>query len=187
MNEVAAPRGLTERLLFGWRSPVRAIKAEVASAPGEPRLLAYAVGAAFFLTLGPVLSEAIRPLEELGEDRMAWFSMRIVFGMSFLPLSLYLVASVVRMTAAGFGGVGDWKVGRLALFWSALISSPIAVLIHVIGAVAGFSDLAAIVAGLIWAFWLTPAIAVCFSLNLRYVAAFMAIIAIVAQFTRMWA
>ncbi|MGB0505451.1 MAG: hypothetical protein ACPGGK_04575 [Pikeienuella sp.] len=186
MSELAAPRGLTERLLLGWRAPVRAIEAEVASAPGEPRLLAYAVGAAFFLTLGPVLSEAIRPLENLGEDRMAWFSMRFVFGMSFLPLSLYLVASVVRITAAGFGGEGDWRVGRLALFWSALISSPLAVLAHVVGAVAGYSDLAAIVAGLIWAFWLTPAIAVCFSLNLRHVAIFMIVIAIVSQFARMW-
>lgn len=186
MTVAAAPRGLTERLLLGWRAPVRAIEAEIASAPGEPRLLAYAIGAAFFLTVGPVLSEAIRPVEALGEDRMAWFSMRMVFGLSFLPLSLYLVASVLRMTAAGFGGEGDWRTGRLALFWSALVSGPLAVVAHVVGATLGYGDLAAIAAGLIWAFWLTPAIAVCFSLNIRNVAFIMIFIAVVSQFARMW-
>lgn len=152
--------GLTGRILYGWRAPLEAMRAEVAAQHGEPRLLAYAFGASVFLTLGPVLAEVIRPALAVGEDRSAWFAARLLIGLSFLPLGLYVSAAIVRLICIGFGGAGDWKAARLALFWSALVSGPLAVLAHVVGAAIGLSWFGGTVAGLLWALWLAPALSV---------------------------
>ena len=164
--------GLTGRILYGWRLPVDAIRAEVASNHGEPRLLAYAFGASVFLTLGPVVAEVLRPALTLGTDASAWFAARLLIGLSFLPLGLYVSAAFLRVVCLGFGGEGDWKAARLALFWSALVSGPLAVLAHIGGAVLGVSWLGGAVAGLFWAIWLAPALSVTMGFELRraYVA-----------------
>ena len=107
--------GLTGRILFGLRAPLEAMRAEVAARHGEPRLMAYAFGASIFLTLGPVLAEVIRPALALGDERSGWFAARLLIGLSFLPLGLYVSAAIVRVVCLGFGGAGDWPVARLAL------------------------------------------------------------------------
>jgi hypothetical protein len=164
--------GLTGRILYGWRSPLEAIQSEVSAHHGEPRLLAYAFGASVFLTLGPVLAEVVRPALAVGEDRSAWFAARLLIGLSFLPLGLYVSAAMVRAICLGFGGVGDWKAARLALFWSALVSGPLAMLAHVAGAVISVTWLGGAVAGLLWAVWLAPAVSATMGFELRraYVA-----------------
>lgn len=164
--------GLTGRILYAWRTPVDAIRAEAAAHHGEPRLLAYAFGASVFLTLGPVLAEVLHPALAIGADRAAWFSARLLIGLSFLPLGLYVSAAIVRLICLAFGGEGDWKAARLALFWSALVSGPLAVLAHIGGALLGVSWLGGTVAGLLWAIWLAPALSVMMEFELRraYVA-----------------
>lgn len=159
--------GLTGRILYAWRVPVDAIRAEVASHHGEPRLMAYAFGASVFLTLGPVLAEVLRPSLTIGADASAWFAARLLIGLSFLPLGLYVSAAIVRVICRAFGGAGDWKVARLALFWSALVSGPLAALAHIAGAVLGVAWLGGAVAGLLWAVWLAPALAVTMGFDIR--------------------
>lgn len=170
--------GLTGRILFGWRAPLDAMRTEVAAHHGEPRLLAYAFGASVFLTLGPVLAEVIRPTLAVGDERSAWFAARLLIGLSFLPLALYLSAAIVRLICLAFGGDGDWKAGRLALFWSALVSGPLAVLAHVAGAALGVAWLGAAIAGVLWAIWLAPALAVTMGFEPRRAYAALGVLAL---------
>lgn len=176
--------GLTGRILFGWRAPLEAMRAEVAARHGEPRLMAYAFGASVFLTLGPVLAEVIRPAMAVGDERSGWFAARLLIGLSFLPLGLYASAVVVRALCLIFGGVGDWAAARLALFWSALISGPLAVVAHVCGALTGLSWFGDTVAGLLWVFWLAPALAVTMGFETRrayYVLGALALVSLGAK------
>ena len=169
------PRSLAGRIAAAWRDPAASWRAEWAPPPPEARLVAMAFGAALFLTLGPLAAETIRPSQALGEDRTPWFAARLLIGFSFLPLSLYAVAALIRMISAVFGGRaqgdgGDWKACRLAFFWSALASGPVAALLYAIGAVSGSTSAGAAASGIAWLMLLAPMLAAAQSFQTRRVA-----------------
>ena len=185
LSSVNAVRpGLAPRIAYGWRAPGNSWRREWGAAPSEARLVAMAFGAAFFLTLGPVASEAIAPRLAAGDERLPWFAARLLIGLSFLPLALYVVAGLLGGLCRLFGGVppdgkgdgegGIWRAARLALFWSGLVTGPIAVSVHIIAAFAGAATVGAYLAGLVWAAALTAMIAEAMSFAFWRVAIFAA-------------
>lgn len=160
----AYPRSLAGRIVAAWRDPAASWRAEWTPAPSEARLVALAFGAALFLTIGPLAAEAIRPAAALGDDRAPWFVARLLIGFSFLPLSLYAVAAVIRLVCRACGGAapgegGDWKACRLAFFWSALASGPVAAVLCAAGAAAGAASVGAFASGVAWLALLAPMLA----------------------------
>lgn len=146
-------------MIAAWRDPAASFVAEKEDAEGEPRVLAFAFGAAVFLTLGPVAAEAIRPALALGDERTPWFAARVFIGLSFLPLSLYAAAAALRLICRAFGGSGGWRDTRLALFWSALATGPAAATAHAFSAASGASSVGGALAGLLWIWLLAPMLA----------------------------
>ena len=179
------PRSLVGRIFAAWRAPAASWRSEWTPTPPEARLVALAFGAALFLTIGPVAAEAIRPSAAFGDERAPWFAARLLIGFSFLPLSLYAVAAILRIVSSAFGGVapgegGSWKACRLAFFWSALASGPVAALAHAVGAIAGAPGVGAAVAGVAWLALLSPMLAAAQGFRVSRVAAvFAAAIALV--------
>lgn len=120
--------------------------------------MAWAFGLSVCLILGAVFTEVLSP-KIGGEERAVWFATQIFVGLSFVPLSLYASAALIRLIARAFGGAGGWRETRVALFWSGLITGPAGVLIIALGAAAGAGPAAHSAAGLIWALWLAPMLA----------------------------
>lgn len=171
-------RGLFGRIAAAWAAPGASWRAEWADGAGEPRLLAYAFGASAFLTVGAMAAEAIRPVLAVGEAREAWFAARLFAGLSFFPLALYASAALIRLAARAFGGVGGWRETRLALFWSGLVSGPLAALLLGFGAALGLGGAARVAAGLAWVSLLAPMLAAAHGFRaVRVVAAFAALAA----------
>ena len=179
------PRSLAGRIVAAWRDPAGSWRAEWAPAPSEARLVALAFGASLFLTIGPLAAEAIRPAEAFGDERAPWFAARLLIGFSFLPLSLYAVAALLRLVSAACGGAapgegGGWKACRLAFFWSALASGPVAAIVHALGAIAGASSFGAAASGAVWLALLAPMLAAAQGFRLMRVALVFAVIAALA-------
>lgn len=152
--------GLTGRIARAWAAPAASWRAEWRSGIGEPRLLAYAMGASAFVTLGALAAEAIHPALALDEkQRQAWFAARLLAGLSFFPLALYGSAALIRLAARACGGVGGWRETRLALFWSGLASGPVAAIVLALGAMLGAGALSQPLAGLVWVLLLAPMLA----------------------------
>ena len=106
-----------------------------------------------------------------------------MIGFSFLPLSLYAVAALVRLVCRAFGGVapgddGDWKACRLAFFWSALASGPVAAVLHAVGAMLGAPAVGAFASGAAWLALLAPMLAAAQGFRaIRVASVFVALVA----------
>jgi hypothetical protein len=98
--------------------------------PGEERLLIYLVIAIllFFVARIPNLLEvsAIQATEDI--SIAAIFVTNLVSSFFFAPLLLYGVAALSHLVAKAFGGKGTSYGARLALFWTLLVISPLALL-----------------------------------------------------------
>lgn len=150
-------QGLPGRVIAALRDPAVSFHDE--SPTGEPRLLAYAFGTSLMLTLARIGSELVAPGVTAGPDGAPWIAAQFLAGLSFLPLSLYGVAALLRVICRQFGGTGGWADTRLAFFWSGLVCGPIALVAHIVGtagAGAGFGNAAA---GLVWIWFLSPMLA----------------------------
>lgn len=162
---------LAARIGGAWADPAGSFRAETGA--GEPRLLAYAMGASACLALGDVAAEAIRPTLA-GEARDVWFASRIFAGLSFFPLALYASAALLRLLARAAGGSGGWRETRLALFWSGFVSGPAAALALAAGPALGQPEAARLAAGLLWVGLLAPMLAAAHGFSpLRVLLAFL--------------
>lgn len=172
----AMTRSLIGRMALAWSAPGASWREERAAGRGEPRLLAFAFGACLFLTLGEMAAEFLHPVVAVGEDRQAWFAARFIAGLSFFPLALYASAALIALIAKVFRGEGDWSGTRLALFWSGLVSGPVAAIIVAAGAGAGVTEEAKIAAGVLWVLLLAPMLATAHGFRAwRVLAVFMAL------------
>lgn len=117
--------GVTLEILRSWRSPGRSVRRQLAAGGGEPRALAYLMGACglIFVAQWPRLAREAHldptvPLDaRVGAALLGW-----VF---FAPLIFYGLAALSHLVARAFGGRGTWFGARLALFWSLLVSAPL--------------------------------------------------------------
>jgi hypothetical protein len=122
------PAGLAARILAAWRDAWGVAAAERAADPGEPRILAYAIGGCLALWLAR-LPEALRE-SSLGRgptadaDPTLLVIASLVAMLFFTPLFLYGVAALARIALRALGGSGGWRETRLAMFWSLLAAAP---------------------------------------------------------------
>ena len=106
------------------------MRRQIASAPGEERLLAYLVTALLIIFVGraPELLDlsVARATDEA--PAIATISAYLIGWFFFAPLMFYGLAALSHVVARGFSGHGTFFHARLALFWALLVVSPLALL-----------------------------------------------------------
>ena len=120
----------SSEILRAYRGFSASMRRQMESGPGEERLLAYVVTACliFFVARVPnllALSQA-QATDEISPT--AIFMTNLVGSFFFAPLMLYALAALSHIVALGFSGQGTFFYARLALFWSLLVVSPLALL-----------------------------------------------------------
>lgn len=110
-----------------YRNPVAVVAAQDAQGVSEPQTLFYGMlfGFLSFLAQLPVLSVLA---ERGGPPLFALAAANLVVFLFFLPLMLYVLAGLSHAILARFGGSASWAQSRRALFWSALVSTPLILL-----------------------------------------------------------
>jgi hypothetical protein len=117
--------GLAVNILTSWRHPRQVMARHLACEEREDRAFMYLILACvlIYVSRWPGLARLAQvdpstPLEiRLGGALFAWIFI--------VPLVLYLIAAVSRLTSGLFGGRGSWYSARLALFWSLLAVTPL--------------------------------------------------------------
>ncbi len=125
---------VTRDITATYRSPGTVMRRLLEMGPREDRALAFLMGfcgLAFVAQLPKLARDAHLTGQEL-DMLMGGALMGSVF---ILPLLLYLLAGVSQLVLRVFGRVTGGYGARLALFWSLLASTPVALLY---GLVAGF-------------------------------------------------
>jgi hypothetical protein len=142
-----ARRSLVDAIWLAWRSPRRAMVAEIESGLSEARALLHlmlACGLLFVASLPDALREA-RGLP--ADDPVAAAVAAHLYGyVALLPLAAYALAAVVHLVARGFGARGRFLAARAALFFSALAAAPLALGLALVGVAAEASASPALVA-----------------------------------------
>jgi len=106
------------------------MKRQIESHPGEERLLAYVVTACliFFVARVPALLKLSVAAATAEVSPIALFITNLVGSFFFAPLMLYGLAALSHLVAKAFGGAGVAAHARLALFWTLLVISPLALI-----------------------------------------------------------
>lgn len=157
--------GLVDRMCAMWREPRAATAREIATAD-EARLLFYAMAASALFSLAAVGAQTLNPDPTLAAQFDQWVTTQVVVGTFVRPLGLYGAAALIGLGCRAFGGRGDWRATRTAVFWSGLVAAPAGVMLTVIGAAAtgyGGATAAAQIGhaagSALWALLLAPALA----------------------------
>lgn len=127
--------GLVDAITQAYRDPRRVMARLMADGPSEPRSLFHLMLAAGILFVAS-LPNAIRAAQRLEiDDAQTGAIAAHLFGYVFLlPLLVYALAALVHLVARGFGGRGGFGGARAAVFWSALLGAPIALILALLGA-----------------------------------------------------
>ena len=127
--------GLVDAVARAYRDPRGAMARQLAGGANEPRALFHLMLAAALLFVAS-LPNAIRKARGLEvEDALSAAIAAHLFGYVFLlPLVAYAGAGLVHLLALGFGARGGFVAARAAVFWSALLGAPIALVLALVGA-----------------------------------------------------
>lgn len=121
---------IAAEIVRAYKSPRASMRRRLVAHPGEERLLMYLVVAIllFFVARIPnlLVSSAAQATDDISGS--AIFVTNLVASFFFAPLLFYGVAAVSRIVSKVFGGKGSGYSARLALFWSLLVISPLALL-----------------------------------------------------------
>ncbi len=124
----------TGEIIRAYRGFSASMQRQLDSRPGEERVFAYLVMALliFFVARAPELMQlsAAAATEEISS--IALFITNLVGSFFFAPIMLYGLAALSHIVAKGFKGKGRFFEARLALFWSLLVVSPLALLSTII-------------------------------------------------------
>ena len=117
-------------IVRAYRSPRAAMRRRLEAHPGEERLLMYLVVAIllFFVARIPNLLASSSAQATAEVSGSAIFVTNLVASFFFAPLLFYGVAAISRLACRVFGGKGNGYAARLALFWTLLVISPLALL-----------------------------------------------------------
>jgi len=129
MEQALAQGGLLWRVLAAWAGLRASMQGELARAPGEGRLLLYAMLSGAIWVLGEllVLRYALSP-QPLTEAAFLGQASALVAGALFVrTLALYGLAALAHAVAKALGSSAGWRTSRAALFWAALVAAPIMV------------------------------------------------------------
>jgi len=121
-------------IMRAYRGFGASMRRQIASTPGEERLLAYLVTALLIIFVGRVPElldlSAARATDEA--PAIATVSAFLIGWFFFAPLMFYGLAALSHVVARGFSGQGSFFHARLALFWALLVVSPLALLSTII-------------------------------------------------------
>ncbi|MBK0400211.1 hypothetical protein H0I76_13515 [Limibaculum sp. M0105] len=129
MTDIAASsrQPLALRVLTFWADIRGSMRALMAEAPSEGRLLFLAMLSGFVAFLANVTGLWLDPATAaIGPDELtARVAALFVGAILFRTLALYGVAGIAGLAMRAAGGCGDWQASRAAVFWSALAAAPI--------------------------------------------------------------
>lgn len=125
---------VTTDILASYRRPAAVLRAHLARAASEPRVLAWLMGACgvMFVAQWPRLA---RQAHLQGSDLQPAMGGALLGTLIFLPLIFYVVAALSQLALRAIGLDVTGYAARVALFWALLAASPLALLN---GLVAGF-------------------------------------------------
>lgn len=149
MTEARQP-GLLWQSLSAWGDLRASFRRLLTSDPSEAKLLAIAMISGVFVFMANIAAERIAPANDLttAAGFRGFVGAQVITAMFFRTLMLYGLAAIFAMALRRFGGDGDWKATRAAVFWAALVGAPILFLATVLEAVASLQT-APQIAGLI--------------------------------------
>ena len=150
---------LTGRIFAAWGNPRREMRAQMNAGDIDGRALTYVLIAGILLSIAELPEAVLRggltddPASEPVAVTLAARFFQVALGALMLALVGLVVAPLSRLAARAFGGVGSWATTRLALFWSLLTATPLALMSAVLltgGIVSGLRWLveASFIAGL---------------------------------------
>lgn len=155
---VAAPAASAPvRLARTWADPRGETRRELEAA-SEARLFLYAFVASLISAAGAVAAGLIAPDPRIAADPDGWAAATLIGGALVRPAALYLVAWLVGAVCRAFGGAGDSRATRVALFWTALAAAPATFVLSLTGAAWGLPALGGL-GSVVWALLLAPALA----------------------------
>ena len=117
-----------------YRHPRRTMAQHIDQGLSEPHAL-FNLAAACLLLFLASLPNAVREAASLDVDEPLTATIAAhIFGYFFVaPLLFYFAAAATHLVARAFGGEGSFLSARSALFWSALLGGPIAMLLSLVG------------------------------------------------------
>lgn len=129
MTGLAASQGqaLAYRVLTFWADMRGSMRALMAEAPSEGRLLFLAMLSGFVTFLANVAGLWLDPATAAiaPDELIARVAATFVGALVFRTLALYGVAGMAGLAMRAAGGGGDWRASRAAVFWSALAAAPV--------------------------------------------------------------
>lgn len=148
---------LASEILATYRYPRLSFERQLAKNVGDDRILFYGMLACFlaFVARMPSLFHDSMP----AGTPPAYVVVSIHFAVSLLmaPLLMYSIAAVSHILARAFGGQGNWRSARLALFWTVLALSPLVLVAGIVEVAAHpwFSGaLLVLIAILFFSYWI---------------------------------
>lgn len=131
---------VTTDIVRTWRRPRAVMRDLLDQGPREDRALAYLMAACIiiFIAQWPRLSRIAAGFDGTGGEAPELSQLIAYEFLAWLmvwPLMFYAIAGVAHVVAKIFRGQGTWYSARLALFWSLLATTPMALLY---GMMAGF-------------------------------------------------
>ncbi len=115
-------------IIRAYRGFKPSMQRQIDAAPGEERLLIYLMLAIFlfFIARTPDLLAMSAAQASAEVSSLAFFTANLVAWFFFAPIMFYLLAGISRLVARMFGGKGNGRHARLALFWAQLVIAPLA-------------------------------------------------------------
>ncbi len=120
--------GFLRDIALTYIRPAAVMRKKMAAGLREETLLAYLMFAcliSFFVRLPGLV--ALHRAAQGGTPLETEIGGMFVATLFFAPLFLYALAAISRLGARLFGGGGDWRGARLALFWTILALQPVVI------------------------------------------------------------
>ncbi|MEN9010730.1 MAG: YIP1 family protein [Yoonia sp.] len=145
---------VTNDILRSWRAPREVMAKLLSMGQREDRALAHLMAACIiiFVAQWPRLSRIAAGFEGTGGDTPELTQLMAYEFLGWLmvwPLMFYALAAVAHIIAKIFRGTGTWYTARLALFWSLLATTPVALLYGLCAGLIGPAASTSLV-GVIW-------------------------------------
>lgn len=115
--------GLFGAFLRFYRDPRGSVRAVLEANPAEAKLLVILMLAMALIFCARIVQ--IHVQFQNPDDRLELIMQQMVSQLLFLPLFYYGLAALVTAVSRLCGGVGGWKNGRVAVFWSTLVAAPV--------------------------------------------------------------
>ena len=127
---------LTSEILTAYRYPRLSFERQLAKNFGDDRILFYGILACFLAFVARMPSLFHESMSAGSPPVYAVVSIHFAVSLLTAPLLLYFIAAVSHVVARAFGGRGNWRGARLALFWTVLALSPLVLVAGIVGVAA---------------------------------------------------